>query len=229
MSFSRPLSRPLSRPQTPAAATSPRVPQQAGARRERKGTKVLDQFCRDLCAEVGRGGGWGAGAAAAAAAAATLMQQTRSATRATHMCTRRRTAAQASAGRIDPITGRDAEVTRTIQILARRSKNNPILLGEPGVGKVGPLRVAGATVVVAARLLRSTSAKRGRTIHPWSLGFMHMKKALSPLHTHTHTRTRTPLTYRRPSLKAWQGRSWSGAARTAPPCQSSCSASACWS
>ena len=38
-------------------------------------------------------------------------------------------------GKIDPIIGRDEEITRTIQILCRRSKNNPLLVGDPGVGK----------------------------------------------------------------------------------------------
>lgn len=38
-------------------------------------------------------------------------------------------------GKIDPIIGRDAEIRRAIQILSRRNKNNPILIGEPGVGK----------------------------------------------------------------------------------------------
>ena len=37
--------------------------------------------------------------------------------------------------RMDPVIGRDKEIQRVIQILARRTKNNPILLGEPGVGK----------------------------------------------------------------------------------------------
>jgi len=41
----------------------------------------------------------------------------------------------ASEGKIDPVIGRDAEIGRVIQILSRRTKNNPILLGEPGVGK----------------------------------------------------------------------------------------------
>jgi ATP-dependent Clp protease ATP-binding subunit ClpB len=41
----------------------------------------------------------------------------------------------ASEGKLDPIIGRDEEIRRTIQVLARRSKNNPILIGEPGVGK----------------------------------------------------------------------------------------------
>lgn len=43
--------------------------------------------------------------------------------------------ARASEGLIDPVIGRDNEVQRIIQILCRRSKNNPILLGESGVGK----------------------------------------------------------------------------------------------
>lgn len=42
---------------------------------------------------------------------------------------------QAKKGKIDPVIGRDEEIRRVLQILARRTKNNPILLGEPGVGK----------------------------------------------------------------------------------------------
>ncbi|MBN2082586.1 AAA family ATPase [bacterium] len=42
---------------------------------------------------------------------------------------------RARQGRIDPIIGRDQEIERTVQILSRRSKNNPVLIGEPGVGK----------------------------------------------------------------------------------------------
>jgi ATP-dependent Clp protease ATP-binding subunit ClpB len=38
-------------------------------------------------------------------------------------------------GRLDPVIGRDEEIRRTIQVLARRTKNNPVLIGEPGVGK----------------------------------------------------------------------------------------------
>jgi ATP-dependent Clp protease ATP-binding subunit ClpB len=41
----------------------------------------------------------------------------------------------ARAGKLDPVIGRDEEIRRTIQILARRTKNNPALIGEPGVGK----------------------------------------------------------------------------------------------
>ncbi len=42
---------------------------------------------------------------------------------------------QAEQGKLDPIIGRDEEIRRTIQILQRRTKNNPVLIGEPGVGK----------------------------------------------------------------------------------------------
>ncbi len=43
--------------------------------------------------------------------------------------------AQAREGKMDPIIGRDEEIRRAIQILSRRTKNNPVLIGEPGVGK----------------------------------------------------------------------------------------------
>ncbi len=41
----------------------------------------------------------------------------------------------ASTGKVDPVIGRDEEIRRTIQVLSRRTKNNPVLIGEPGVGK----------------------------------------------------------------------------------------------
>ena len=43
--------------------------------------------------------------------------------------------ARAAEGKIDPVIGRDAEIRRVIQVLSRRTKNNPVLIGEPGVGK----------------------------------------------------------------------------------------------
>ncbi|MDY0160664.1 MAG: Clp protease N-terminal domain-containing protein, partial [Bacteroidales bacterium] len=42
---------------------------------------------------------------------------------------------RAKAGKLDPVIGRDEEIRRVLQILSRRTKNNPILIGEPGVGK----------------------------------------------------------------------------------------------
>ncbi|KIY97633.1 putative ATP-dependent Clp protease ATP-binding subunit [Monoraphidium neglectum] len=59
---------------------------------EKEGPKALEEYCRDLCAEV-------------------------------------------RANKVDPVIGREREVARIMQILGRRTKNNPILLGEPGVGK----------------------------------------------------------------------------------------------
>ena len=42
---------------------------------------------------------------------------------------------RAREGKLDPVIGRDDEIRRVLQILSRRTKNNPILIGEPGVGK----------------------------------------------------------------------------------------------
>ncbi|MHC4834317.1 MAG: Clp protease N-terminal domain-containing protein, partial [Planctomycetota bacterium] len=42
---------------------------------------------------------------------------------------------RAAAGKIDPVIGRDEEIRRCMQVLSRRTKNNPVLIGEPGVGK----------------------------------------------------------------------------------------------
>ncbi len=41
---------------------------------------------------------------------------------------------RAEQGKLDPVIGRDEEIRRTIQVLQRRTKNNPVLIGEPGVG-----------------------------------------------------------------------------------------------
>src|SRR5262249_1998054 len=43
--------------------------------------------------------------------------------------------ARAGRGKVDPLIGRDDEVRRVVQVLSRRTKNNPVLIGEPGVGK----------------------------------------------------------------------------------------------
>ena len=42
--------------------------------------------------------------------------------------------AQAKAGKLDPVIGRDSEIRDVIRILSRKTKNNPVLIGEPGVG-----------------------------------------------------------------------------------------------
>src|SRR5215204_2467613 len=43
--------------------------------------------------------------------------------------------AEAESGKLDPVIGRDEEIRRVIQVLSRRTKNNPVLIGDPGVGK----------------------------------------------------------------------------------------------
>lgn len=71
---------------------------------EKEGPKALEEYCRDLCAEV-------------------------------------------RAGRIDPVVAREKEIARVTQILGRRTKNNPILLGEPGVGKTAIAEGLAYTIV----------------------------------------------------------------------------------
>ncbi|KAG2449289.1 hypothetical protein HYH02_005446 [Chlamydomonas schloesseri] len=64
--------------------------------------------------------------------------------------------AEVRAGRIDPVVGRDREVGRVCQILARRTKNNPILLGEPGVGKTAIAEGLAAAIVHRAASVDGT-------------------------------------------------------------------------
>jgi ATP-dependent Clp protease ATP-binding subunit ClpB len=69
-------------------------------------------------------------------------------------------------GKLDPVIGRDEEIRRTIQILARRTKNNPVLIGDPGVGKTAiaeglALRIANGDV---------PDSLKGRTLMALDLG-----------------------------------------------------------
>ena len=50
-------------------------------------------------------------------------------------------------GRLDPVIGRDEEIRRTVQVLSRRTKNNPVLIGEPGVGKTAIVEGLAARIV----------------------------------------------------------------------------------
>jgi len=72
-------------------------------------------------------------------------------------------------GKLDPVIGRDEEIRRTIQILARRTKNNPVLIGEPGTGKTAiaeglALRIANGDVPDSLRDRRLMSLDMGALI-----------------------------------------------------------------
>jgi len=72
-------------------------------------------------------------------------------------------------GKLDPVIGRDEEIRRTIQVLARRTKNNPVLIGEPGVGKTAiaeglALRIANGDVPDGLKNRRLLSLDMGSLI-----------------------------------------------------------------
>ena len=71
--------------------------------------------------------------------------------------------AEARAGRLDPVIGRDDEIRRTIQVLSRRTKNNPVLIGEPGVGKTAIVEG------LAQRIIRGDVPETLKDKRVWSL------------------------------------------------------------
>jgi len=66
-------------------------------------------------------------------------------------------------GRIDPLIGRDAEIDRTIQVLCRRTKNNPLYVGDPGVGKTA------IAEGLALRITRGEVPEVLKDVHIWAL------------------------------------------------------------
>jgi ATP-dependent Clp protease ATP-binding subunit ClpB len=77
--------------------------------------------------------------------------------------------ADAAAGKLDPVIGRDAEIRRVIQILSRKTKNNPVLTGDPGVGKtaIAEGSPSGSPAVTCPRACATGPSSASTWAHWW--------------------------------------------------------------
>ncbi len=75
---------------------------------------------------------------------------------------------RARQGKLDPVIGRDSEIRRVSQVLTRRTKNNPVLIGEPGVGKPPSSRASPSASSQATSPSRSRTRSSSRSTSPRS-------------------------------------------------------------
>ncbi len=68
-------------------------------------------------------------------------------------------------GKLDPVIGRDKEIETTIEVLARRRKNNPVLIGEPGVGKTAIVEGLAQRIAAGPGAGSAARQARGRAEH----------------------------------------------------------------
>ena len=112
---------------------------------------------------------------------------------------------KAAEGRIDHIVGRDRETDRVIQILNRRQKNNPCLIGEPGVGKTAVM--AGYGVAAALSRFSKKAARRrdvlGLMVHPYGVTMNDLERLTMPTARPVHADAHRPAAVVRP-LTCWR-------------------------
>ena len=75
--------------------------------------------------------------------------------------------ARARDTKLDPVIGREKEIERVMQVLSRRTKNNPVLIGEPGVGKTAIVEGAQDIVARGPETLKASRSTRSISARSW--------------------------------------------------------------